>query len=41
MVKLVSGLLLVAVGLLMVTGEFTRLAGWLSELTPAFLRERI
>ena len=40
-VKLVSGLLLVAVGLLMVTGEFTRLAGWLSQLTPEFLRERI
>lgn len=40
-VKLASGLLLVAVGLLLVTGEFTRLAAWLSALTPEFLRERI
>jgi cytochrome c-type biogenesis protein len=40
-VKLVSGLLLVAVGILLVTGEFTRLAAWLSALTPEFLRERI
>jgi cytochrome c-type biogenesis protein len=36
-----SGALLVFVGLLMVTGEFTRLAGWLQGLTPAALRERI
>ena len=40
-VKVVSGILLVAVGLLMVSGEFTRLAGWLQGLTPAFLRERL
>jgi hypothetical protein len=25
----------------MVTGEFTRLAGWLQAFTPAVLRERI
>lgn len=37
-VQRVSGVLLVAVGLLMVTGEFTRLAGWLQSLTPSFLR---
>ena len=37
----VSGVLLILVGLLMVTGQFTRLAGWLQALTPAFLRERI
>ncbi len=37
----VSGLLLVGVGLLLVTGEFTRLAGWLQGLTPDFLRERL
>jgi cytochrome c-type biogenesis protein len=37
----VSGLMLVAVGLLLVTGEFTRLAGWLQGLTPAFLREQL
>jgi cytochrome c-type biogenesis protein len=37
----VSGALLVFVGVLMVTGEFTRLAGWLQAFTPAILRERI
>jgi cytochrome c-type biogenesis protein len=36
-----SGILLVFVGLLMVTGEFTRLAGWLQGLTPAFLKGRL
>ena len=37
----VSGALLVFVGVLMVTGDFTRLAGWLQAFTPAVLRERI
>ena len=37
----VSGALLIFVGVLMVTGEFTRLAGWLQAFTPAVLRERI
>jgi cytochrome c-type biogenesis protein len=37
----VSGVLLVIVGLLLVTGEFTRLAGWLQGFTPQVLRERI
>jgi cytochrome c-type biogenesis protein len=37
----VSGLLLVFVGGLMVTGEFTRLAGWLQQFTPDVLREKI
>ena len=37
----VSGVLLIFVGILMATGQFTRLAGWLQGLTPAFLRERI
>lgn len=37
----VSGLLLILVGLLMVTGSFTRLAGWLQQLTPAFLKEQL
>jgi len=37
----VSGVLLILVGLLMATGQFTRLAGWLQALTPEFLRERI
>jgi cytochrome c-type biogenesis protein len=34
-----SGGLLVFVGLLMVTGEFGRLAGWLQGFTPEFLRK--
>jgi cytochrome c-type biogenesis protein len=36
-----SGALLVFVGILLVSGEFTRLAGWLQGLTPAFIRSRI
>ena len=36
-----SGALLVFVGLLMVTGEFTRLAGWLQQFTPEVLREQL
>ena len=40
-VERVSGVLLVLVGLLLVTGQFTRLAGWLQGLTPGFLRERL
>jgi cytochrome c-type biogenesis protein len=36
-----SGILLIAVGVLLVTGEFTRLAGWLQGLTPDFLREKL
>ena len=37
-VEKVSGVLLVAVGLLIASGQFTRLAGWLQSLTPEFLR---
>ena len=37
----VSGAMLVFVGVLMVTGEFTRLAGWLQQFTPVLVRERI
>ena len=37
----VSGILLILVGLLMITGEFTRLAGWLQGLTPDFIRSKI
>lgn len=33
-----SGGLLLLVGILLVSGQFTRLAGWLQSLTPAFLR---
>jgi cytochrome c-type biogenesis protein len=36
-----SGVLLIVVGVLLVTGEFTRLAGWLQGLTPDFLREQL
>lgn len=37
----ISGVMLVLVGLLLVSGEFTRLAGWLQGLTPDFLREQL
>jgi len=37
----VSGVMLIVVGVLLVTGEFTRLAGWLQSLTPDFLREQL
>jgi cytochrome c-type biogenesis protein len=37
----VTGVLLIFVGVLMVTGEFTRLAGWLQQFTPDALREQI
>jgi cytochrome c-type biogenesis protein len=37
----VSGALLVLVGLLMATGQFTRLAGWLQALTPDAIRNLI
>ena len=40
-VKVASGVLLIAVGILLVSGDFTRLADWLSKLTPEFLRNRI
>lgn len=37
----VSGVLLVFVGILMVSGEFTRLAGWLQGFTPELLRRQL
>jgi cytochrome c-type biogenesis protein len=40
-VKVVSGVLLLVVGILMVSGEFTRLASWLQALTPGFLKDRL
>ena len=40
-VQKVAGVLLIAVGLLMVTNYFTILATWLQALTPEFLRSRI
>lgn len=36
-----SGALLVVVGLLLLTGQFTRLAGWLRTLTPEGLLDRL
>lgn len=36
-----SGLLLVLLGILLVTGQFTVLASWLSGLTPEWLQSRI
>ena len=40
-VQRASGILLILVGLLLLTGQFTRLAGWLQSITPAFLRSRL
>lgn len=40
-VQRASGLLLIIVGLLLVTGEFTRLATMLQEMTPEFIRKRL
>jgi cytochrome c-type biogenesis protein len=37
----VSGVLLVFVGVLMISGEFTRLAGWLQGFTPEFLKSQL
>jgi cytochrome c-type biogenesis protein len=37
----VSGALLVVVGMLMVTGSFTRMSSWLQGLTPDSLRSRL
>jgi cytochrome c-type biogenesis protein len=36
-----SGALLVFVGVLMLTGHFTRLSGWLQGLTPEFIRTQL
>lgn len=40
-VEWVAGILLICVGVLMVSGKFTVLAGWLIRFTPNFLWERI
>lgn len=40
-VNRISGVLLIFVGLLMVTGRFTMLATWLQDLTPEFILDRI
>lgn len=38
-VQRISGVLLIVAGVLLVTGEFTRLSAWLQSLTPEFLRK--
>lgn len=40
-VERAAGVLLIAVGVMMVLGMFTKLSGMLQELTPGFLRERL
>ena len=40
-VQRVSGLLLLLVGILLMTGQFTRMAAWLQSLTPGFLRSQL
>jgi hypothetical protein len=40
-VQRASGVLLILVGVLLITGEFTRLAGWLQGLTPDWLRGKL
>lgn len=40
-VEKVAGVLLVVVGLLLLTGSFTLLSGWLQGLTPSFLKSRL
>jgi len=40
-VQRISGLLLIVVGVLLISGEFTRMAAWLQGLTPAWLRDRL
>ena len=37
----ISGVLLIAVGLLMITGSMTILSAWLQRFTPEFLRSRL
>jgi cytochrome c-type biogenesis protein len=40
-VEKASGVLLVLLGILLLTGQFTVLAAWLNRFTPAFILERI
>jgi cytochrome c-type biogenesis protein len=40
-VSRISGVILIAIGILLVTNYFTVLAAWLTKLTPEFLLERI
>jgi cytochrome c-type biogenesis protein len=40
-VRVASGVLLIVVGLMMLSGQFTRLAGWLQAYTPGALRNSL
>ncbi|HEX6308216.1 MAG TPA: cytochrome c biogenesis protein CcdA [Longimicrobiales bacterium] len=40
-IEKVSGGLLVVIGLLLVSGTFTVMSGWLTRLTPSFILERL
>jgi len=40
-VEKVAGVLLIAFGLLLLTGTFTLLSGWLQGMTPEFLKNRL
>ncbi|MGD0484547.1 MAG: cytochrome c biogenesis protein CcdA [Gemmatimonadales bacterium] len=40
-VERIAGVLLIAFGLLLMTGTFTLLSGWLQSVTPEFLRNRL
>ena len=40
-VERISGVLLVAVGLLLMSGRFTALAAWMTRFTPEFILDRI
>jgi cytochrome c-type biogenesis protein len=40
-IQVASGVLLILLGILLVTGAFTALAGWLIPFTPEFLLDRI
>lgn len=40
-VERISGVLLIGVGLLLMSGRFTALAAWMTRFTPSFILERI
>ena len=41
LVSRISGAVLIAIGVLLVTNKFTILASWLTKFTPEFILERI
>jgi cytochrome c-type biogenesis protein len=40
-VEKASGVLLILLGILLITGKFTLMSVWLTKFTPAFILERI